>query len=75
MDGDKMKTKLPDEWPPRFHCYVPGVFETLAKEGYGLVLAPLITDLNDIAKHAIETGDTKLIAKLKQMGIISDCNE
>ena len=61
-----------DEWPPRFHCNVPGLFKSLAAEGYGLVLAPLVGDLNAIAERAIELDYPKLLAMLQRMGIISE---
>ena len=70
---DRVKRPTPSapapEWPPRFHCHVPGLFKSLAHEGYGLILAPLVGDLNAIIKRANELGDPKLLEILKRMGL------
>jgi len=62
----------PDDWPPRFYCHVPGLFKSLAAEGYGLVLAPLAGNLNVIAERAIELDDPKLLAILRRMGLLEE---
>ncbi len=64
-----------DDWPPRFHCHVPGVFKALAGEGYGLLLAPLAGDLKLIAERAIELDDPKLLRLLKHMGLLEEGEE
>ena len=63
------------EWPPRFHCHVPGVFKSLAAEGYGLLLAPLAGDLNAIARRAVEINDPVLLRLLTRMGLGGEIEE
>ena len=71
----KTSKQSSDDWPPRFHCNVPGLFSALAKEGYGLILAPLLGDLNSIAKRAIELEDQKLLNLLGKMGLLDVSEE
>ena len=64
-----------DDWPPRFHCHVPGVFKSLSAAGYGIVLAPLAGDLNAIARRAVEINDPVLLRLLTHMGLVGEIEE
>lgn len=70
--GEVAKSIPHREWPPRFHCHVPGTFAALAGEGYGLILLPLYRDLEAIARRAIELDDPVLLGTLLSMGMVTE---
>ena len=66
-----MSIPATNNWPPRFTCNVPGLFESLSNDGYGTVLAPLAAHLNRIARRAIEIEDPVIMGELINMGMVT----
>ena len=59
----------------RFTCDVPGLLNTLERDGYGYLLLPLVGHLKRIAERAIEIDDSVILEELNTMNIIDPVGE
>ena len=71
-----MRVKMTKEKIPiYFTCDVPGLLNTLERDGYAILLLPLVGHLKRIAERAIEIEDPVICEELNQMNIIDPVGE